>query len=378
MKRSRIVGKLIYNALRYRVLKFTGWPAHLESLSLEITHRCICRCVMCNIWKIPNDVPDLPLSDWTGLLTSPECRTLRELDITGGEPFLREDLASFLTWVARAKSAYFPQLKTVAITTNGILTDKILNVTNEVVDLLAEQGIDLVLVCGLDSVDELHDKIRNLKNAWQKLSTTITALESLREKHSNLVLGVKTTIIPANVCKLDKISSFAEEHGLFTIVSPRIITANRFGNQDLKDDLSFSDEDYQLMRQFYEGPAFAWSGHRQAMLNYLTTGEVDKPCSAGFNTLFVRHTGEVFPCPLIPISLGNLKQERLADMLSSTQAAQFRRNIKTYPECKTCTEPGLERISWTFEGLTCLRQLIAMGFKDFERLAQHMGLNKYF
>lgn len=377
MSNIQILGKLIGNALRYRYLKLTGRPTSLEAISLEVTHRCICRCRMCNIWQIPDEVKDLPLSAWTDLLSSPELRGLRELDITGGEPFLRDDLRDLLRWISRSKPEFFPHLRTIAVTTNGILTERVLEVTAEIIGPLREQGIDLVLACGMDAVGELHDQIRNLKNAWMKLSKTLTGLIQLRETHDNLILGIKTTIIPANVTELDRIAEFAREHRLFTIISPCIITANRFGNLELEEELQFKVTDIEAIKAFYSGPAFEWDGHRLAMLHYLSTGEVIKPCSAGYNTVFVRHTGDVFPCPLIPTSLGNIRAATLKSLLSSPAAYSFRKQIRSFPECKTCTEPGLERLAWPFEGFTCLRQLSRLGFRKFDKLSRHMGLDKY-
>ena len=376
MKRVRTVGKLAYNAVRYRLLKTTGRPGRLQAISLEVTHRCICRCRMCNIWQI-RDVPDLPLRVWTDLLSSSTLRRLVEIDITGGEPFLREDLEALLQWIARSKSARFPGLKTLAITTNGILTDRILAVVGRIVGPLQEEGIDLVLACGMDAVGPLHDAIRNFRGAWEKLDATLAGLRQLRDNHPNLVLGIKTTIVPANVHQLERVAAYAREHGLFTIVSPCIITANRFGNVDLQQELAFSAEELQAIQRFYESPAFAWSLHRQAMLHFLRTGTADKPCSAGFNTVFVRHNGELFPCPLIPDALGNIRKTALEKLLASGRAARFRKRIGAFPECRRCTEPGLERIAWPYEGLGCLGLLARMGFGDFARLAGHMGLDKY-
>ncbi len=377
MRRSRTISKLLFNAFRYRLLKLSGRPFRLEAISLEITHRCICRCQMCNIWRIPSSVADLPLSYWIELLSSPELHRLRELDITGGEPFLRNDLEELLRWICRAKPEHFPELKTLAITTNGLLTDRVLEVVGDVVGPLKEQGIDLVLACGMDAVGVVHDDIRKVKGAWSKLKATLAGLETLRESHPNLIVGIKTTIVPANVDQLELIVAYAREHDLFTIISPRIITANRFGNLDLQDNLQFSSEDRQTLRRFYASPAFAWNGHRQTLLDFLDRGAVHKPCSAGFNTLFIRHTGEVFPCPLIPTGLGHISASGLSQLLASPQARQFRRQIGQFADCKVCTEPGLERIAWPFEGLSCLRQMLRMGFNDFSRMARHMGLDKY-
>jgi len=377
MDRARTVSKLVSNALRYRLLKFSGRPGRLEALSLEITHRCFCRCRMCNIWQIPPSVPDLPLSVWTKLLSAPALRNLRELDITGGEPFLRQDLGELLAWICRAKPSCFPQLQTLAITTNGVLTERILKVTAELIGPLRASGIDLVLACGLDAVGELHDRIRGLKAAWAKLNNTLTGLKQLRGSNTNLILGIKTTVVPDNVQQLEPLADFAREHALFTIISPCIITANRFGNLDRQEDLQFSAVERKALRRFYTDSSVNWDGHRQSMLHFLATGTAQKPCSAGFNTLFIRHNGEVFPCPLIAASLGNIKDADLGELSASAQASRFRKRIGTFAECKLCTEPGLERIAWPYEGLTCLNLLARVGFRDFERLADQMGLAKY-
>jgi MoaA/NifB/PqqE/SkfB family radical SAM enzyme len=377
MKTVRILSKLIFNGFRYRLLKLSGKSSGLQAISLEVTHRCICRCCMCNIWQIPYDVPDLPLSEWVDLLSSPGLGDLREIDITGGEPFLRRDLLDLLTWICAAKTKLFPQLRTVAITTNGLLTDRIIKTVGQIVEPMRDQGLELVLACGMDAVGEKHDQIRNHKGAWGKFRATLDELKSLRALYPNLILGIKTTIVPLNVHELDRIARFAQEHELFTIVSPCIITPNRFGNVDLKDELRLSEKDLQAVRHFYEGPSFAWSGHRQAMLQYLKTGKMKKPCSAGFNTVFVHYNGDVCACPLIPKALGNIKHVTLGALLSNRAAVKFRRQVGRFPACEECTEPGLERIAWPFEGFTCLRRLLQMGGRNFDRLAQHMGFDKY-
>jgi MoaA/NifB/PqqE/SkfB family radical SAM enzyme len=137
---ARQVIKLIGNGMRYRRLRASGKPYRLESLSLEITHRCICRCSMCNIWQIPPEVPDLELSIWQELLCSPELYHLREMDLTGGEPFLRRDVDKLLQAICDVQPTHFPGLRTLAITTNGILTDRILGLSPGAHRTSAEAG----------------------------------------------------------------------------------------------------------------------------------------------------------------------------------------------------------------------------------------------
>lgn len=377
MNTSHRAWKLLCNGIRFRRLKFSGKPHQLEAISLEITHHCICRCSMCNIWKIPPQVQDLGLEEWMKLLSSPELRYLRELDLTGGEPFIRNDLGKLLQGICDLQPTHLPELRTVAITTNGILTERILDIVREIIGPLRFRGIDLVLACGLDGVGELHDRIRNFPGAWEKLQETLSGLRFLRSTNSNLILGLKTTVVPLNAHELDRIADYAEVNGLFTIISPRIITSNRFRNCEKEAELSFKPEEIESLIRFYEGPRFAWSGHREALLGYLRTGRIQKPCSAGFNTLFVRHNGEVFSCPVLPAALGNIKEQTLEDLFRSPTADQFRKKVGSFPECNVCTEPGLERIAWPFEGFTLLKMMARTGLRDFDHLVQHMGIDKY-
>ena len=113
----RLAGQLVKNGLRFQYLKWTGRPGRPQAVSLEITHNCIARCIMCNIWRIPREVPDLPMGDWIRLLSSDLFSDLRELDITGGEPFVRTDLLDLFQGICELKGGNLKALKSIAITT---------------------------------------------------------------------------------------------------------------------------------------------------------------------------------------------------------------------------------------------------------------------
>jgi MoaA/NifB/PqqE/SkfB family radical SAM enzyme len=332
---------------------------------------------MCNIWRIPPEVKDLPVDDWLGFLDQPAFRCLKELDVTGGEPFLRNDLIELFSGVSRLKRTTLTQLRSVAITTNGFLTENVVAGTTAIANILRESNLDLVVVLAMDAVGEIHDRIRNVKGGWQRLNATIQDLIDLRRSHPNLILGLKTTVLPLNVSQLDDITRYADKHSLFTIISPCIITAGRYANEGLEESLRFREEDISHMIRFYEGPAFRWSYHRSVLLDLFKTGSVHKPCSAGFNYFFVRSTGDVHPCPLIKERLGNLRETPIADLMHSRRAREFRRKIGTFSQCRSCTEPGLERYALPFEGFAYLKLALSLGKKDFLAFHSHLGLDKY-
>ena len=377
MEINRLLLTLALRAVRYRLLKASGRPGRIEALSMEVTTRCVAQCVMCNIWRMRPVLPELKAADWLKLLENPILSELKELDITGGEPFLRSDMVDLLLGLSRLKATHLKDLRSVAITTNGLLTDKVLKDVGRVIAPLEEAGVALVFACGCDAVNATHDRIRNFAGAWQRLSATLEGLLALRDRHSSLILGVKTTVTRFNIDELDAICRYADERGLFTIVSPFIITANRYNNVDRQEDLGFSDRDLEKLRNFYRTSRFHWNYYRNELLRFLESGRMAKPCSAGFNYLFIRSTGELYACPIIDNLLGNVKDTPLKVLLCSAAAARFRRGILTYPECRDCTEPGLERYALPYEGFHYLRQYFKLGRTGFQSLHRHLGLDKY-
>jgi MoaA/NifB/PqqE/SkfB family radical SAM enzyme len=287
-------------------------------------------------------------------------------------------MTGLLMGIGRLKTTRLRELCSVAITTNGLLTDKVLADVAAVIGPLEEAGVALVFACGCDAVSPTHDRIRNFPGAWRRLDATLEGLLALREKHPSLILGVKTTVTRFNINELDDICRYADARRLFTIISPFIITANRYNNQDRREDLAFSDGDLQKLRDFYHTPRFQWNYYRDELLRLLQTGRMDKPCSAGFNYLFIRSTGELYACPMIDRLLGNVRDRPLGDLVRSAAAARFRRGILRFPECRDCTEPGLERYALPFEGFHYLRQYARLGRAGFQSLHRHLGLDKYF
>lgn len=371
-----LVFRLLANGILYRYRRFTGRPARINAVSFEITRRCIARCVMCNIWK--STATDLPIEDWTGLLTSPLFSDLRELDITGGEPFLREDILKLTGSLPFLKQTHLKKIKSVSITTNGLLTRRILEYVPQMLPELSECGMELVMVCAMDAVGEIHDHIRGVKDAWIKVHETVQGLRMIRNSNKNLIIGLKMTILPQNVDELDNISRYADENGLFTIISPCIITETRYQNIDREKVLTFCESEMEKMIRFFTDGRFQWNFHRNRLVEYLRTGKMRKPCSAGFNYLFIRSNGDVYPCPMVNLKVGNFKEERIERLFSSKEASRFRKQVGKHPECQGCTEPGLERYALPFEGWSYLHLMATMGRKNFSGLHRHMGLDKYF
>jgi MoaA/NifB/PqqE/SkfB family radical SAM enzyme len=373
----KLAGRLIFNGFRYRYHHVTGHPGKPQAVSLEITHRCIARCIMCNIWKIPPQTPELEAQDWLKLLSSDLFSSLIELDITGGEPFLRKDLPDLLQGICARKRNHLPALRSIAITTNGFLTRPILDNLSAILPVLRNAGIDLVMVCAMDGLGPIHDAIRNFPGGWICCDATIQGLNRLRKEHPNLIVGLKTTVVPFNVDQLEAINNYAGDNGLFTIISPCIVTPGRYLNVDRAADMAFTPVQIREMKTFFMTGDTRWTFHDHYLNRFLNTGAMKKPCSCGLNYFFVRSNGDLYLCPLLDGCVGNIQRDAVKALWRSPLAGRIRRKIGRYPACRRCTEPGLERYTLPYEGWTYLSQLFKLGKHKFLKMHFHMGMDKY-
>ena len=148
-------------------------------------------------------------------------------------------------------------------------------------------------------------------------------------------------------------------------------------NPDRAEELSFTPENIEKMIDFFSGNQFRWSFHAESLVEFFETGTIKKPCTCGFNYFFVHSNGEMFLCPLIQESVGNITEKDISDLFFSNKANVIRRQIGRSPQCQVCTEPGLERYSLPYEGFQYLKLFFKMGSNEFFQLHYYLGLDKY-
>ncbi|EKD42897.1 MAG: radical SAM protein, partial [uncultured bacterium] len=114
---------------------------------LALTYNCNARCNMCDIWKIKNS-PELTLEDVSKLPSS-----LRDVNLSGGEPFLRRDLPEIVAAVRKA----CPKARMV-ISTNGFLTP----VIDKAMDKILQIAPDIGVAISIDGIGEMHNTVRGI------------------------------------------------------------------------------------------------------------------------------------------------------------------------------------------------------------------------
>jgi MoaA/NifB/PqqE/SkfB family radical SAM enzyme len=150
---------------------------------------------MCNIWK--GDTPDRLLPEHMRKLP-PELRTI---NISGGEPFLRDDLVEFVREVrGRCPAA------AITISTNAFLPDRIAEKMPE----LRRIDPDIRLAVSLDGLGATHDRIRGVAGAYDRAIELIARLAA--DGYRGLRLSM--TLSGENLDQLTDVAGLAGELGL--------------------------------------------------------------------------------------------------------------------------------------------------------------------
>ena len=376
--KRRMCVRLLANGLHFRARKLAARPMAMKAVTITVTRRCNSRCTMCDIWRLGIKKDELSRRQILGFLLSPVFAELVELDLTGGEPLLRKDLPEIIECAAGPGENRLQNLKTLALATNGLLPEYIERQVRALLDAI-DGRFDLALVCSLDGFGDLHDSIRGVKGACEKSRETIDRLNRLRTEAPNFRLGIKTTILPKNIRRLPELMGFASENGFFHIVSPVLFTEKRFHNFKRKERLEVVDRYRTELLSLYEGKQFEGSHFARIMRDSLRAGKRREGCSAAMDHVFVEGDGEVYPCPVTPVSMGNIRHDSAERIFRSPKNKTTVRKAGHFKKCRACFEPGCIRFSQAGEGFSFLKSLVTKnGGKIMKDSMIHEGLCKYF
>ncbi|MBL7147197.1 MAG: radical SAM protein [Nanoarchaeota archaeon] len=310
-----------------------------RTLTFFITNRCDSKCKHCFYWKNLGKGEELSLDKTNRISKSME--NFHFLSLSGGEPFLREDIPELC-------HVFYTQNKVrdISIPTNSMQPEKILELTKKILAKCPEAKVSLNI--SLDGLEDMHDKTRGVKGAFKKTIQNIKNLSELKETNSNLILNISTVISNVNIGELEKLINFVKnnvkvDNHSFEILrgSPkdtgfRPINAPQF--KKLKK-LMIANNYFYFKNK---GSLKAW--YLKKRLNYffdqqyrvLNNQNWEIPCLAGKVMAVIEPNGEVKPCELLD-SIGNLKDfdYDFKKLLKSKKSKKMKQWIKK-TEC-SCT-----------------------------------------
>jgi MoaA/NifB/PqqE/SkfB family radical SAM enzyme len=172
----------------YRLMHALGVPLMRPiNVTISTTFRCNSRCLTCNVYERPVD--ELTAEDWAKVFAALG-RSVRWFTFSGGEPFLRKDLAEIIesAWRSCRPSV-------VNIPTNGTYPERVIPAVERLT--AAMPGTQLVINVSLDAVGDRNDTIRGLAGDWEKANETLRRLKAL--DRPNLTVGIHTVVSRHNV-----------------------------------------------------------------------------------------------------------------------------------------------------------------------------------
>ena len=301
-KSMKFSDKLQY--LRYLVDRRGMKPIYVI---LGLTYDCNSFCRTCFNWEQlrKNKEHELSLEEIQKTLKS--LGDLLFVVMSGGEPFLRRDIADVCETLAKVNNA-----RQITIPTGAISSDLIARQVEQIVERCKETQI--VVNLSIDHIGEKHDWIRGVPKNYERLKNTYSKLIPIRDRVSNLTVNMHTCLCTYNVDDLDFI--FENVKRDFPEISFHSFEMLR-GDQPDKNIQPISTERYrevlpklekywQTYRNYDGFLRFVKMYSRQVELDVLEQETQAAPCYAGTISGVVDARGEVRLCELRD-AVGNLR-----------------------------------------------------------------------
>lgn len=265
----------------------------IKEVVVAVTYRCNSRCRMCNIWKIREHVGEIIPQDFLHLP-----KNLKDINISGGEPFLRKDLKEIINVIKnRCAKA------NVVISSNGFATDLIISQIKEIIKIMPSIGVAI----SIDGIGVAHSKIRGIENGFEKAVDTIVNLKKIGVR--NIKIGF--TIGEYNAQELLDVYFLAKKLGTELSLTVVHSSENYFGKDNaIKDKTEIIqaldwliDKELSVWNYKNWGRAYFAYGAKE----FIKKGTRILPDYSGILSIFVNPQGVIYPCDVSNTKIGDLK-----------------------------------------------------------------------
>ena len=302
-KKPRLLCKVIKQMILVRVLK----KYSIFGVDFAINFNCNLNCEHCltkAFHKSNNPQKDcLSTEDIISVIEECKRNGIFVFVLQGGEPLIHRDFDR----IVRACS---PNENHIIILTNGIA------LTGTKLRKYKELGVDQ-FDFSIDSFNaDEHDSFRRKKGAFQRVFEAMELSKKYGFKVSISVTVTNETLHSAGIQKLFKYS-------IETKTPTQIFVPQRCGNWRTKKDFRLTEQNHQYIDELNKKYGFIKRDIHG------TFGECG--CPAFKHTIYITAKGDVLPCPFIHISFGNVKKEKLKDILNKGQKVGYFR--EAYDRC---------------------------------------------
>lgn len=275
-----------------------------------VTYRCNAKCTMCNRYKVPSK-PEEEIS----IETIKKLPEMYFTNITGGEPFIRDDLKDIVRELLKKSDR-------IVISTNGFFTDRIVELCKE----FPQVGIRI----SIEGLEKTNNEIRGLDDGFNRGYTTLKKLVDMGMKD----VGFGMTVQDRNAADLVPLYNISDELGMEfataslhnsfyfvesnNIIKDRLTVAQNF--EDLVNRLLDSNSPKKWFRAYFN----------HGLINYIFSQKRLLPCDMSFDTFFIDPYGDVMPCNGTKEKqvMGNLNKQSWEELWNSEQAEKVRSFVR--------------------------------------------------
>ncbi len=303
-------------------------------LILFINSICNQKCEHCFYWKNLNRKDDLTKEELFELSRS--LGRVENLNLSGGEPFLRPDFAEVCRQFIRQNG-----VRQIYVPTNSYFKDRMVKAIR---GTLEEPDLEYFVVeMSLDGLGEFHDRFRVSPGSFAKAMETYDALAELQEEDPRLRIHAISTATAVNMDEIRRLTTYLFERCPKMDHHNLAIMRGDPKNPDLlMPDLKAYDELYEYFQRLWASREEGRYGSIvEPMLQHVKTRTVAAktqvvPCKAGTLSAVVYSNGDVSVCELHE-PLGNLREKSFWEIWGSPEAQQLRASIAR-KDCHCTTE----------------------------------------
>jgi MoaA/NifB/PqqE/SkfB family radical SAM enzyme len=317
---------------------------------------CNLKCEHCFVHDRLNKKDDLSFEEIVRL--SEDLGRVENLNLSGGEPFLRKEFAAVCTQFIRQNGA-----TKIYVPTNGYYTERTVEAVEAV---LQNPELEiLALEFSLDGMPRFHNHFRGNPKSFEKAMETYDAVARIQARDPRLHLHAISTATADNVDEIKQLTTYLyercpqlEHHNLALIRGDR-------KNPSLRGPqlAGYLELDRYARQLWADREANRFGGIVDPMLTWAKVQTSERrqqvvPCKAGVLSAVVYANGDVGVCETLashPV-LGNLREHSFRQLWHSPQADKARAAIAN-KQC-SCTNEVFLWPSFTFQPAQLARAMI--------------------
>jgi MoaA/NifB/PqqE/SkfB family radical SAM enzyme len=321
-------------------LRFNWQALNLSETSMPpfvilfINSICNMKCEHCFYWQNLNRRDDLTFDEMVRL--SKELGHIENLNLSGGEPFLRKDFGAICRQFIRQNG-----VKEIYVPTNGYFTER---TVEQIRETLKEKSLRLfVAELSLDGMPEFHDAFRVTKNSFKKAMETYDALAELQREDPRLQIHSISTATADNMDEIRRLTTFLFER------CPQMTHHNLALIRGDRKNPSLQGPKLDEYRRLAEYVKRLWEPREknrygsivEPMLQWakIKTAEEQRqvvPCKAGVLSTVIYSNGDVSMCET-HAPIGNIRDKSFGEIWHSEEARRLRDSIRA-KECYCTNE----------------------------------------